>query len=87
MMRTIQRMMWPLAALFALCLAIGALLAWMVVTNETGDDYLLFEVIEGVERSRLDWTLVVFGAIGLAIGIFVPSAFAIVLVMLTQKKH
>ncbi|KQW80327.1 hypothetical protein ASC89_09580 [Devosia sp. Root413D1] len=59
----------PAAICAAVSLIAAAAITSLLVSNEIGDDYLKFDVRDGIEVSSLDWSSIVLGAIGLAVPI------------------
>lgn len=67
--RALSALLVPAAICAALSVVAGAAITWLVVSNEVGDDYLRFDVKDGVEVSSLDWSSIVLGTIGMALPI------------------
>jgi hypothetical protein len=59
----------PAAICATLSVVAAAGITALLVSNEVGDDYLKFDVIDGVEVSSLDWPSIVLGTLGLAMPI------------------
>lgn len=67
--RALSALLVPAAICAALSVVAAAAITSLLVSNEVGDDYLKFDVVDGVEVSSLDWSPIVLGTIGIALPI------------------
>jgi len=77
----------PAAICAALSIVAAAAITSLLVSNEVGDDYLRFEVIDGVEVSSLDWPSIVLGTIGIALPILAVLLGLVALAYVSRRTR